>query len=259
MGGQAIPVPCADFIAGRSKGTNLPEARLDLETPPVRYGFITFDRLPLRDGKGCWYYDFQHRAWHFAYQDTRELDELPSRVEWYEDYYGYEYDKRPFCENALRAMIDIAIESGKPVDAGGIASLIDTLKQQHSQCGGEKTIYDFGYVPPWPMYPQIAPRIACGTQGETGIQPDGSFLLNWRMEYEWAEEHYGLSPFRDSHGDVCWRRSAEDQWMYGADEALFDFHGPVDLRRSDWQATVIEPLMEERRRRIEATREGGGR
>ena len=127
---------------------------------------LHFKKLPLKDGRGCWYYLAGRRSWS-----------------WFAVGEGGGVDPRifPECDALLRARLlgGLSPDLG-PLD---VARAIDEVRAVRG--GGCP-------VGQWSLYPRSSGYGFCGIEAPTGLSADGSLVLNWQIGHP------------ASGGALCW-------------------------------------------------------
>ena len=139
---------------------------------------VHFKRLPFQESRGCWYYDTVRLSWAWVVSKDSGAEGGVDRPEF------------PVCEGYLRNLVDDV--GGEGVRALEVARLVDRVRADlPSECETKL----------WDIYPRLSWNPGCEVQGDTGLLPDGSLLLNWHPEH------------LASDGAVCWLRNGESgEW-----------------------------------------------
>ena len=142
---------------------------------------VQFARMPLGERGGCWYYEA--RTWRWAWAvDGGAMGQAM----------GVDLPGFPGCESLLEAELSAYLDDGEteflPVDA---ARAIDAVRTgSPGGCG----------TPLWGLYPRVSGWEGCGPGADTGVQEDGSLVVNWQE----------LHPASD--GSVCWMLEPGGGW-----------------------------------------------
>ena len=104
---------------------------------------------------------------------------------------------QPGCDARLQDLLSAELDAGAVPDAVSMAGLIAKVR---SEAGGACAAVR-GESMLWQPLPLNGSSLACPVGSEPGLQPDGSFVLNW------GDRHYDLY----GHS-ACWRRSPEGDW-----------------------------------------------
>ena len=103
----------------------------------------------------------------------------------------------PECDARLQDLLSVELDAGAAVDSAAVAALVARVRAEEKEAcaplGPDLTL--------WQPLPLDGPSSACPVGASPGLQPDGSYVLNW------GEGHYDL--YR--HSD-CWLRSPEGEW-----------------------------------------------
>ena len=128
---------------------------------------VHFEKLPLSEGRGCWFYEARSRRWAWFTEGVGR---------------GVDGAKFPRCEARLRQLVVDGVQSGA-VDSLRVARWVDEVR-----------LGDVGGCPEefWNPYAGSGGHQDCGEGWSTGVIPDGRIVVNWQ------------EGFRVSSGAVCW-------------------------------------------------------
>ena len=139
---------------------------------------LHFERLPLEERSGCWYYLASRLSWFWAAFDASGSVES-----------GVDRPVFPRCEAYLKELL-AGVEPSR-VSALFVARMLDLVKLElSSECAAGL----------WESYPRSEEREDCEVLGTTGVLGDGSLLINWHPDYP------------ASDGAVCWVRPSDGDW-----------------------------------------------
>ncbi len=132
---------------------------------------VHFERMPLEDAKGCWYYSAFYRTWFWVVlRDERAVS-------------GVDLPVFPSCEKRLGDLIRALALEGGQVNALEVARFIDGVKLEFpEECGGGL----------WTLFPVDSFHPECPAGRDTGVGYDGAAVVNWHPRYP------------ASDGAVCW-------------------------------------------------------
>ena len=127
---------------------------------------VQFEKLPLREGRGCWYYSAFSEAWSWVVLGEASGIDLPVF---------------PACEARLKEKLLAGdVEALRVAD---VAAAIDSVKLELvAECGGVN----------WNIYPGSGGWAECSPVAGTGYQDGGLLVLNWQIGH------------LASDGAVCW-------------------------------------------------------
>ena len=133
---------------------------------------VHFERLPLREESGCWYYAASQQAWGWVVAGVVG---------------GVDRPAFPVCEGRLREVL-AGLEDAE-VGPLEVARAIDLVKKELAgECGTEL----------WEVYPRGMAHGACEVEEDTGRWEEG-LVVNWHPEHP------------AGGGAVCWVLS-EGEW-----------------------------------------------
>lgn len=102
----------------------------------------------------------------------------------------------PECDSLLQTVISTQLDSGLVLDASGVDDAVDQVRILAD--GACERNHPFGWIPA-PVDGEVP---GCPGLPATGLQPDGSYVVNW------GEHHF------DGYGkSACWIRSPEGEWV----------------------------------------------
>ena len=104
---------------------------------------------------------------------------------------------QPECDAMLQDLLTEELDAGAVPDAASMAALIARVR---SEAGGACAAVR-GESMLWQPLPLDGSSLACPVGASPGLQPNGSFVLNW------GDRHYDLY----GHS-ACWLRSPEGEW-----------------------------------------------
>ena len=128
---------------------------------------VHFEKLPLGEGRGCWFYEVRTRRWAWFAEGVGK---------------GVDVAKFPRCEAGLRQLVVDGAEGGE-VDSHRVAQWIDEVRLRDPVGCPEEF---------WNPYASNDGHQDCGEGWGTGVIPDGRIVVNWR------------EGFRVGSGAVCW-------------------------------------------------------
>ena len=127
---------------------------------------VHFERLPLVDGPGCWYYNSAGQAWAWSVLG---------------DSLGVDRPRFPACSRLLRSLT--AAVADEDFGSVHVARALDEVRRQlPAGCGSIL----------WNPFPGPGSHEDCGVSGDTGLNDDGYLVITW---------HPGYLP---ADGSVCW-------------------------------------------------------
>lgn len=103
----------------------------------------------------------------------------------------------PECDELLQEEVSARLDAGEVLDASAVMELVEEVRPQAGGACDRENPRSWMYVPP-------VDGAAGGCPGTplTGLQPDGSYVVNW------GEHHF------DGYGkSACWIRSPEGEWV----------------------------------------------
>ena len=104
---------------------------------------------------------------------------------------------QPECDVHLQGLLSEELDAGAVPDAVSMAALIAKVRSEAGgACAAER-----GDAMLWQPLPLDGASLACPVGSQPGLQPNGSFVLNW------GDKHYDLY----GHS-ACWLRSPEGEW-----------------------------------------------
>ena len=118
---------------------------------------VHFDRMPLRDAQGCWFYDGPRMSWAWFIRGQVSGVDVP----------GF-----PGCEDPLRVQLG-NVAGGGVVSVLDIARLIDGLRHDVPGCGDAL----------WNPYPVRLPHEDCAVQSDLGITQEGLLVVHWNLDH----------------------------------------------------------------------------
>ena len=149
---------------------------------------VHFERVPLDDIQGCWFYNSFQRSWTWAVSDGR---------------IGVDYPRFPGCEEPLRGWVE-EFSPGSGPDVRQVARKVDEIRLLVDGCGTEL----------WNPYPVDQTHADCALQGEFGVRDDRSILISWHPD------------FPPSDRSVCWHLlPGSDGWGFSI---IREDEGPED-------------------------------
>ena len=127
---------------------------------------VQFEKLPLSDGRGCWYFKAGKGRWSWVVLGEKS---------------GIDAPRFPVCEARLKEKVLAGdVENLRVID---VAAAVDRVKFEFgAECGTGN----------WDIYPGSGGSEVCSVAAETGYQDGGVLVVNWQ------EEHPA------SDGAVCW-------------------------------------------------------
>lgn len=103
----------------------------------------------------------------------------------------------PECDHLLQTVISAQLDSGILLDSPGVGDAVDEARLLAEGVCDEEILVNRGWIPA----PVEGPVGGCPGGPATGIQSNGSFVVNW------GENHY------DGYGaSACWVRSPDGEW-----------------------------------------------
>ena len=106
----------------------------------------------------------------------------------------------PGCDTLLQAAVSEELDAGRPVGLAGVDELLLGVRATAgAACAAEWE--ERGDRPLWQPSPVEGPSLACPVGSQTGLEPDGLFVVNWSEDHH---DQYGSS--------ACWVRSPEGEW-----------------------------------------------
>ena len=142
--------------------------RRALSTGKDLYGniLVQFEKMPLREEGGCWYYRAHTESWSWVVLGVGTGTDLP---------------RYPVCEDRLREKVLAGdVRELRVLDVAGAVE--EVKRELGAECGSGN----------WSIYPSTGPAVECDVQAVTGVGEDGLLVLNWQ------EQHPA------SDGAVCW-------------------------------------------------------
>ena len=104
---------------------------------------------------------------------------------------------QPGCDAMLQDLLSEELDAGAVPDSASIAGLIAKVRSEEGgACAAVR-----GESMLWQPLPLDGSSLACPVGASPGLQPNGSFVLNW------GDRHYDLY----GHS-ACWLRSPEGEW-----------------------------------------------
>ncbi|MYC37765.1 MAG: hypothetical protein F4X66_12775 [Chloroflexi bacterium] len=104
----------------------------------------------------------------------------------------------PECDRLLQEAVSARLDAGEVPDASEVMGLMEEVRTQAGGACGQGDSREWMYV----STPMDGGAGGCPGDPLTGLQPDGSYVVNW------GEHHF------DGYGNsACWIRSPEGEWV----------------------------------------------
>ena len=129
---------------------------------------VHFERSPLADRPGCWYYNSARRTWAWSVSGVDS---------------GVDRPRFPVCDELLRDLAASAASADGRFGPVDVARALDEARRQlPAECGSLL----------WNPFPESGSHRDCGVPGVTGRNGDGALVITWHPDYLPAD------------GSVCW-------------------------------------------------------
>ena len=137
---------------------------------------VHFERVPLVDRPGCWYYNSVWQSWAWSIVGVGS---------------GVDQPRFPDCDRLLRSLSAAMAAGDQDFASVHVVRALDEVRRELPyRCGSLL----------WNPFPGLGSHEDCGVPGDTGLNEDGVLVVTW---------HPGYLP---ADGSVCWTLAPDSEY-----------------------------------------------